>query len=176
MIAGPARARILPAAVLTGAVLCLTTACGNGGTPSAETAEGMAPKNGAVRSAPAWQEPPAYAYTLTSTSGILAGTFRIEVREGKVTKVAGLDEDSRRQARDVGDRVPTMGGLLEKLEQARGDHAEIAEATYAADGHPVRISLDWSRNAVDDEALYVVSAYEPAGAGRADSPAPGPRQ
>ncbi|KUL41306.1 DUF6174 domain-containing protein [Streptomyces regalis] len=43
----------------------------------------------------------------------------------------------------------------------------VAEAEYAADGHPVRISLDWEESAIDDEALYVISAYEPTDGRRA---------
>lgn len=49
------------------------------------------------------------------------------------------------------------------MEQARRDNADTAEAEYAPDGHPERISLDWDKDAVDDEALYVISAYAPAG-------------
>ncbi len=40
---------------------------------------------------------------------------------------------------------------------------DTAEAAYAADGHPVRIPLDWEKNAIDDEARYVINAYEPTG-------------
>jgi hypothetical protein len=50
---------------------------------------------------------------------------------------------------------------LEELEQARRDRADTAEAKYAADGHPLRISLDWDENAIDDEALYVIGSYVP---------------
>ncbi|MBK3640965.1 hypothetical protein [Streptomyces sp. MBT33] len=31
----------------------------------------------------------------------------------------------------------------------------------SADGHPLRITLDQDENTIDDEALYVVTAYEP---------------
>ncbi|MET7724600.1 DUF6174 domain-containing protein [Streptomyces mirabilis] len=57
--------------------------------------------------------------------------------------------------------MPTIGGLLRRLEKARSEDADTAEADYAADGRPVRISLDWDKNAIDDEALYVISSYEP---------------
>ncbi|MGW0865993.1 DUF6174 domain-containing protein [Streptomyces sp. NPDC002611] len=46
------------------------------------------------------------------------------------------------------------------MERARQEDAHTAEADYAADGHPVRISLDREENAVDDEARYVISSYE----------------
>jgi hypothetical protein len=75
---------------------------------------------------------------LTSSEGerALLGTFRVTVRDGKVAKAVGLDESARRVVRDLREQVPTLGGLLEQLEQARRD------------------------GAMDDEELYVISAYE----------------
>ncbi|MEU0336735.1 DUF6174 domain-containing protein [Streptomyces sp. NPDC006193] len=164
MTAARSRARLLPAAALGATLLCLTAACGAERATPAEGARGRVP-HGTVRGTTAWKEPAAYAYTLTSTSETLAGTFRVEVRDGRVTKAVGLDEDSRRQARRLPARLPTIGELLRELEQAREHGAETADATYAADGRPVRISLDWDANAVDDEALYLVGDYAPHSAG-----------
>ncbi|MFI6037247.1 DUF6174 domain-containing protein [Streptomyces sp. NPDC051315] len=152
MTAVATRSRSVSAAVLIGALLCATAAC-DSGAAHPEPAGGSAPA--------AWKEPASYAYTLTSRTQVLAGTFRVEVRDGAVAEVLGLDEDSRRAAREVPGLVPTIGGLLERLEQARDDDAHTAEARYAPDGRPVRISLDWDENAIDDEALYVISAYDP---------------
>lgn len=149
----PPRPRPVPAAVLIGALLCATAACDSGASPG--SAAGSTP-------GPGWEEPASYTYTLTSQTQVLAGTFRVDVRDGAVAEVVGLDEDSRRAAREVPGQVPTIGGLLERLEQARGGAAHTAEAEYAADGHPVRISLDWDENAIDDEALYLISAYQPS--------------
>ncbi|MEU2287257.1 DUF6174 domain-containing protein [Streptomyces sp. NPDC013178] len=141
------------AAVLIGALLCATAACGSTAPP--ESAERSGPST-------AWQEPASYTYTLTSTTQVLAGTFRVKVQDGRVAEAVGLDEDSRRQVRELPGEVPSIGELLKRLEQARSDDADTAEAEYASDGHPLRISLDWEKNAIDDEALYVISAYEPA--------------
>jgi hypothetical protein len=138
--------------VLIGALLCTTAACDSTASPG--STGGSTPTTG-------WQEPASYAYTLTSQTQVLAGTFRVEVRDGAVAEVAGVDADSRRAAREVPGEVPTIGELLERLERARADDAHTAKAEYAADGHPLRISLDWDENAVDDEALYVISSYEP---------------
>ncbi|WP_330324579.1 DUF6174 domain-containing protein [Streptomyces pseudovenezuelae] len=146
------RPRFVSSAALAGALLCATTACGS--STSAESAE-----RGEQRTT--WEEPAAYAYTLTSTTQVLAGTFRVKVRDGAVTEAVGTDADSRRQTQELPDQVPTIGELLKRLNQARSDNADTAEADYADDGHPVRISLDWDKNAIDDEALYVISAYEP---------------
>ncbi|MEU0009315.1 DUF6174 domain-containing protein [Streptomyces sp. NPDC006314] len=165
MIAGHSRARFLSTAALIGTLLCLVPACDAGSSASSKIAEGSEPERAGVQGTAAWEEPDSYVYTLTSTTQVLAGTFRVEVGNGTVTNVVGLDEDSRRQVREHVE-VPTLGQLLKRLEQARRDNAETAEATYAADGHPVRISLDWDENAIDDESLYVISAYQPASAGR----------
>nr|WP_282702673.1 DUF6174 domain-containing protein [Streptomyces sp. CC219B] len=116
-------------------------------------------------SAPVWKEPGSYTYTLTSATQVLWGTFRVTVRDGEVVEAVGLDDDSRRVLRDLPerpDRVPTIGGLVELLEQARQERADTAEAEYAADGRPTRITLDWDENAIDDEAEYVIGGYRPA--------------
>ncbi|MFE7275879.1 DUF6174 domain-containing protein [Streptomyces sp. NPDC057623] len=94
--------------------------------------------------------------------GRAGGTFRITVRDGTVAEATGLDDSGRRVVADLPDAVPTIGELLAELEQARREDADTAEAEYAPDGHPVRISLDWEENAIDDEARYVITAYEPA--------------
>ncbi|NUT31160.1 MAG: hypothetical protein HOV84_35455 [Streptomyces sp.] len=144
-------ARAVSGAVLLGGLLCGVAACGTG------------TKGVGTQSRAPWQEPDSYTYTLQSSAGerTLLGTFRITVRDGAVAEAVGLDESARRIVKDVPDAVPTIGELLDELEQARRDDADKAEARYAADGHPVRISVDWMENAIDDEALYVISAYEP---------------
>jgi hypothetical protein len=140
-------ARLVSRAALVGGLICAVAGCGS---------ETVAPVS--------WREPASYAYTLRSSEGerSLIGTFRITVRDRAVVKAVGLDDSGRRVAEDVPDAIPTIGELLAELEQARRDDADRAEAEYAAEGHPVRISLDWMENAIDDEALYVISDFEPA--------------
>ncbi|MFJ1806890.1 MULTISPECIES: DUF6174 domain-containing protein [unclassified Streptomyces] len=152
MTAGPSLSRSAATAALLGALLCATAACGS--PPSTRSAETDAPKI-------TWEEPSAYAYTLTSSTQVLAGTFRVKVRDGKVVEAVGVDEDSRRQVLDLPGEVPTIGELLRTLDRARSESADTAEADYAADGHPVRISLDWDENSIDDEALYTISSFAP---------------
>ncbi|MGW2237885.1 DUF6174 domain-containing protein [Streptomyces sp. NPDC001759] len=137
--------------MLVGTVLCATAACGSGELKSA-----TAP------STPAWQEPESYDYTLTSATSVLAGTFRVKVRDGEVVEAVGLDKDSKRQAHQVLSEVPTIKELLRELVKARGDDADTADAEYAADGRPLRITLDWDKNAIDDEAMYVISSFRVA--------------
>ncbi|MFG2608484.1 DUF6174 domain-containing protein [Streptomyces sp. NPDC048514] len=166
MTAARAHTRLLSATALAGALLCVATACDDGRSRAAPTAGRNDLEGAGGHVTAAWQEPDAYVYTLTSDTQVLAGAFRVEVHKGKVTGVVGLDEDSRRQLREQHAEVPTIGELLQRLDRARKGDAETAQARYAADGHPVRISLDWDGNAIDDEALYIISAYEPVSGGR----------
>ncbi|WP_369245017.1 DUF6174 domain-containing protein [Streptomyces sp. R41] len=165
MIAVTSSPRFVSAAALIGALMCATTACGAESSTSQGSVAGTGTKSATAQSEATWQEPPSYAYTLSSSEGerSLIGTFRVTVRDGRVADAVGLDESSRRVVKQSPGEVPTIGELLKKLDQARRDQADTAEAEYATDGYPVRISLDWEKNAIDDEALYVISAYEPAG-------------
>ncbi|MEU6762433.1 DUF6174 domain-containing protein [Streptomyces sp. NPDC046853] len=149
MTAARSGLRSMSAVALIGMLIGATAACGTEDARDGST----------------WEEPSSYAYTLKSTEGerSLLGTFRVTVRDGKVAEAVGLDESGRRVAKQLPGEVPTIGELLEELEQARHDRADTAEAKYASDGHPLRISLDRDKNALDDEALYVISAYEPSG-------------
>ncbi|GAA3798113.1 DUF6174 domain-containing protein [Streptomyces phyllanthi] len=76
--------------------------------------------------------------------------------------MTALDDSGRRARRQVPGQVPAIGDLLRMLERARLDSADTADVEYADDGRPLRITLDWDKDAIDDEALYVISAYEPA--------------
>ncbi|MEV7995259.1 DUF6174 domain-containing protein [Streptomyces sp. NPDC086077] len=135
------------APALIAGLMCATTACGSGTSQGAAT----------------WEEPSSYSYTLRSTEGerALIGTFRVSVEDGEVATAAGLDDSGRRVVGQNLDAVPTIGELLDELDQARQDGADTAEIEYATDGHPRRIVLDRDLRAIDDEAVYVISAYQP---------------
>ncbi|OPG06369.1 hypothetical protein B1R27_17875 [Streptomyces sp. GKU 895] len=134
------------------------------GLISTVAACGAEASSASAREEVTWEEPAAYTYTLTSSEGerSLIGRFRVTVKDGKVTEAVGLDAGARRFVERTPDQVPTLGALLDELEQARSDDADTAEAEYAADGHPELIFLDRDENAVDDEERYVVESYEPA--------------
>ncbi|WP_159770334.1 DUF6174 domain-containing protein [Streptomyces sp. HM190] len=141
-------------AVLAVAVSGVVAACGGGS--SSQTASAR----------PSWREPSSYTYTLTSSEGerSLLGTFEVTVRDGKVTRVVGADEDSRRVARQLSGRVPTIGDLLAEADAARDEGADLVDVDRAADGRPTRVLLDWEEDAVDDEAVYGISDYRPSAA------------
>ncbi|MFI9155192.1 DUF6174 domain-containing protein [Streptomyces sp. NPDC053367] len=151
------RVRAVAGLALLGGLLCSTAACGTG--TEAVSAKGSEPV--AAQSRTPWEEPASYAYTLESGEGerALIGKFRITVRDHRVTRALGLDESGRRVVKEFPEQVPTIGRLLGELEQARSEGADEAEAVYTAEGRPERITVDWDRNALDDESLYVISAY-----------------
>ncbi|WP_405816362.1 DUF6174 domain-containing protein [Streptomyces sp. NBC_01390] len=160
-----ASVRLLSSVVLVGGLMCTVVACEKaaGASGQGSSTDSPTPTSSFSSFAESWDEPDAYAYTLTSSEGerSLIGTFRVTVRDGKVAKVVGLDESGRGEVRRAPEEVPTIGGLLDQLERAHDEGADTAEAEYAPDGHPVRITLDPEENAVDDEQTYVISDYEP---------------
>jgi hypothetical protein len=145
---------------LIAGTLGATAGCGD--ETAASSTKGSAAV--AAESRTTWEEPASYVYTLESGEGerALIGTFRITVRDHKVTRARGLDESGRRVAEDFPDQVPTLGRLLGELERARSEGADEAEASYAPDGRPERITIDWDTNALDDESEYVISGYAPS--------------
>ncbi|MFM9454664.1 DUF6174 domain-containing protein [Streptomyces europaeiscabiei] len=158
LVRSRARSVFLAAALIAGTVGA-TAACD--GETSPEPTGTASPKGTTAQNKIAWHEPASYVYTLTSTSQVLAGTFRVTVRDGKVAEAVGLDDDSRWMAEQGPDRIPKIGDLLDRLEKAWDEQADTAEVEYAPDGRPSRITLDLDENAIDDEAEYVISGYEP---------------
>ncbi|WP_431961514.1 DUF6174 domain-containing protein [Actinacidiphila sp. bgisy160] len=114
-----------------------------------------------AESSPRWVEPERYSFTLLSEGGERGGIgkYRITVAHGKVVEAVGLDASARRTVAGEPHNVPTLGGLLAELRQARADNADVAQALFGSDGHPTEIHLDWETNAVDDEADYLITEY-----------------
>ncbi|MEU6222936.1 DUF6174 domain-containing protein [Streptomyces sp. NPDC047042] len=160
-----ASVRLLSSVVLAGGLMCAAVGCGDSG--SSEPGQGSSkssptPSSSFSSFAESWKEPASYVYTLTSSEGerSLLGTFRVTVRDGKVAKAVGLDDSARWAVERAPEEVPTIKGLLDQLARAHDEGADTAEAEYAPDGHPVRITLDPEKDAVDDEQSYVISGYE----------------
>ncbi|MFD4607241.1 DUF6174 domain-containing protein [Streptomyces sp. NPDC058440] len=127
--------------------------CGTGPAPTAEGADRVKRDR--------WPEPDRYSFRLLSESGERGdlGEYRITVENGKVVKAIGLDEPARRTVEGNPHNVPTLGGLLAKVQQARTGHADVAHVAFATDGHPTEFHIDWQKNAMDDEADYFVTEY-----------------
>lgn len=139
------------------ALLAVLAGCGN---VTAQTAGSPTP---APTSASPWQEPARYSYVLDSRCGerALIGRFQVAVANGRVTRATGLDEPGRNAvAHPSRDLVPTIGQLLSELDRARQSGAHVATVDRdSADGHPVRITIDQNKDAIDDEACYTISGY-----------------
>ncbi|MDX3524816.1 DUF6174 domain-containing protein [Streptomyces scabiei] len=146
------RHRALTAAALAGTLLSTLSACRE------EPREVATP-------APAWKEPSAYRYTLTSSEGerALIGTFEVTVRDGKVVKATGVDDSARRVVDHDLSLVPTIAELLGQAERARRDGADIVDVDYAKNGRPAVVSIDWDEDAIDDEETYTLGDYEELG-------------
>jgi hypothetical protein len=67
--------------------------------------------------------------------------------------------------------LPSLAGLLNEARQAQRDGADAVETRVdPADGRPTKITIDYDRAAMDDEACYTISDFvTPA---PAPSPAP----
>ncbi|WP_330291299.1 DUF6174 domain-containing protein [Streptomyces sp. NBC_00576] len=169
-----ASVRLLSSVVLAGGLMCAAVGCDadSGASVSGERSSTSSPTPSSSFSSfgESWKEPASYVYTLTSSEGerSLIGTFRVTVRDGKVAKAVGLDESARGAVERAPEEVPTIKGLLDQLARAHHEGADTAEAEYAPDGHPVRITLDPEENAVDDEESYVISGYKPVPAPAGD--------
>ena len=155
--------------VLYGAIL-LMAAAGCAGQP-AGTPTAVRPSP----APPAWTEPAAYRFTFESSCGEqpLIGRFRVDVTDGGVDTIRGLDEAGKRAVMlRIANLVPTLGQMVADAEQARADGAdEVVIERDPADGHPVAIRVDRDRNAVDDETCYTISDYTIGGtAGPEPSP------
>ncbi|MEW2116403.1 DUF6174 domain-containing protein [Streptomyces sp. NPDC005474] len=158
-----ASVRLLSSVVLAGGLMCAAAGCTDSGSSGQGSSTSPTPSSSFSSFGESWKEPASYVYTLTSSEGerSLLGTFRVTVRDGKVAKAVGLDESARGAVERAPEDVPTIKGLLGELARAREEGADTAEAEYAPDGHPVRITLDPEKNTVDDEESYVISGYKP---------------
>jgi hypothetical protein len=125
---------------------------GEGGEPTQEL-------KGAPLAAPGWEEAQDYAYTLQRRCGenAITGTFRVTVRDGRVSGWEPVGENYT--PRSV--KIPSIGGLLAEAERAREDDADTVEVQQAPDGRPTTVSIDYDDRAIDDEVCYRIRAYQP---------------
>lgn len=126
------------------------------------------PAAGAVDARDAWRASgiDTYSFTITSSCGerLMIGTFAVQVADGEITSVEGLDEPGRRAA-DVDslpEVVPTIGGLLDRLVAL--DASELREATFdPGTGVPTHVLIDPVADAIDDEECYDLADVTPQG-------------
>lgn len=143
---------------VTGIVLImLGGACANG-EPG-----GAAQPGGKAEPSAAWTEPEKYGFVLDSECGerALIGRFQVTVEKGLVVHAKGLDDSARRALMlRLANLVPTLGQLEAEAATARSEGADVVEIERdLTDAHPTKITIDESRNAVDDEACYTIEDY-----------------
>jgi Family of unknown function (DUF6174) len=88
-----------------------------------------------------------------------AGEMTVLVRDDTVAAV--LQEDNLWSSdQSWWQYIPTVDGLFDLAEEALDDAAS-ADVTFSqSHGYPVEISIDWIREAVDDEISYSVSSID----------------
>jgi len=144
-------------------VAVLVSACGGDASDPATDGAGVATSASAVLD---WDEPAMYEYELQSDCGerTLIGSYRITVTDGEVTDVVAGDDAAAVVVADPVARtaVLTLGELLREAREAEASGADLVdiETDGGADGRPVRIEIDYDRDATDDEACYRVTAFE----------------
>ena len=139
-------------------------------------AGGCGPEPSVMNEAPTtWTVPAKYGFTLDSQCGerALIGRFQVTVQDDKVVRAVGLDDSARRALMlRIADLIPTLRQLEAQAEKARSEGAEVVEIERdVMDAHPTKITIDESRNAMDDEECYTIEDYTIGLAG-AVSPSP----
>lgn len=157
------------------ALALLLTACSATSAPRSESpfADASAvpatpsPPSAAPSATAEWDEPEAYSFTLESRCGerMLIGRFTVEVENGEVIGIEGLDDQGRTAASVIQpSEVPTLADLVGLAADARSDGADkVNLVTDPADGRPVSVEIDWQANATDDEECYQISDFVAAG-------------
>jgi hypothetical protein len=164
---------------ITLAGLLVIGGCGNGSaydppasapsdSPSASASESDQPAGLDAEGAAAWRRWRSQAvddYRFTLDVGCFCPTVQgsvVEVRNGEVVRIDGKPYDHQ-QVTGFGESAPTIPGLFTELGDALA-HADEVQVDYdPSTGVPETISVDWMKQAVDDEISYRVSGFAPLG-------------
>jgi hypothetical protein len=131
--------------------LCAGALSACDGSPVADDVPGRG-----VAQSTSWTEPDHYAYTLSSSCGERGGlgTFRLWVRDGRVEHAKPLVRGS--DLLPLGE-MPTIGDVIRVAGEAQAGGADDVRFVRARDGQPRLVSIDYLRDAMDDELCYRVS-------------------
>ena len=128
-----------------------------------------------IGSPPPWTEPASYTFVLTRGCHPNAplGRYRASVRGGSVTgyQRIGASAGSPRPSAEVdlgpvagqpGEdiEVPSLSELVEMAQTATDDGGQVTREFDAADGHPVKVTINVSDTPGEDEC-FAVSEYQP---------------
>lgn len=187
-IVSPAWARSAAFVLVVASALLVGIAIGEvGGPPDL----GSDPSSSASSSAPsvppsqdepvAWEEPASYSFVLNDQDcgageRDYLGLMRVFVEDGEALEYVALDATAQGFSGSPAD-IPTLADLLARVAEAEGTTEPVGPprpgesqigslpivrlTTDPADGHPVRVEIDWIPEGVDDEECYVISEYQP---------------
>jgi hypothetical protein len=113
----------------------------------------------------AWQEPPAYTFTLTMDCTRGGGQWEgVYVVDGKIRYVPATGGQ-------LPTYLPTLGELLTQALAAKAAGLEVELTTDPVDGHPTFAGFNMSQQATDRAVCYRISDYQ---VGQSEPPAPQP--
>jgi hypothetical protein len=114
---------------------------------------------------PTYSGPDDYAYTLNVGCFCpYVGPLRITVQDDAVVDVRQLDprEDQGNVETLINEWARTLAELEAEVDRARREADKVEVEYDPVFGFPTSISIDWIRDAVDDEISYTVSDYTPS--------------
>ena len=117
---------------------------------------------GASQPSSAWVEPSSYTFTFGhSYFGPGAGVYLVTVRDGRVIAFEATDERGAQAIEDewvtIG-QMRTIGEVVRMYEQALRNDESDATITYdESTGAPRSVTIDWIREAADDEDYFEIS-------------------
>jgi hypothetical protein len=113
----------------------------------------------------AWQEPPAYTFTLTMDCTRGGGRWEgVYVVDGRIRYVPATGGQ-------LPTYLPTLGELLTQALAAQAAGLEVELTTDPVDGHPTFAGFNMSQQASDRAICYRISDYT---VGQSNPPAPQP--
>lgn len=117
---------------------------------SATTTTTVAPKA-------AWAAPAHYRFDYRPGCFCPSLPTRVEVRDGKVIKATLLEEVSGVPGETD---APTIDELLADVKRAEKEATGEVKVDYDANGVPIEASIDWIKNAIDDEMTWRIERFK----------------
>ena len=138
------------------ALVVLLAGCTSPSDPAPAATTAAAPA-----SAPAWTEPANYSFVADRRcgEGESLGRYRVLVTGGTVSSSERIDGRTAEGEEEI--QVPTLGELLELANTAVEDGADATTVLDAADGHPVKVSINRAEEASGGADFFRISEYAP---------------
>jgi len=103
-----------------------------------------------------------YSFTVTRSCFCAnAGTYWVQVVDGDITIVQRV-QDHEYLPEEQFEGIPTVDDLFNLIDRALRESADDVQYAFDPDaGYPSSITIDWYRQAIDDEIHYSVSGAGP---------------